>query len=222
MKILFYSNPKTGTSTVEFNFKNFLGEDNVCIINHPSKFFDDYNDTKVKNLLFISGHRFNLRRFLRIKSLDKKFFLFTLFREPAEQIISAYNYDLNMKYKFFIPFWVWYYFLIPKNPQCSHFYRRFHNQFFKSFFLNKKFFKSTLNKFELFDKIILTENIDNEVPALINSVMGKNKLVKLIQRKKTGLDYKKYKKLTPKLRNLLNKKNSLDFKLYKHFKNNNF
>ena len=99
MKILFYSNPKTGTSTVEFNFKNFLGEDNVCIINHPSKFFDDYNDTKVKNLLFISGHRFNLRRFLRIKSLDKKFFLFTLFREPAEQIISAYNYDLNMKYK---------------------------------------------------------------------------------------------------------------------------
>ena len=219
MKILFYSNPKTGTSTVEFNFKIFLGEDNVCIINNPSKFFDDYSDTKVKNLLFISGHRFNLKRFLRIKSLDKKLFLFTLFREPAKQIISAYNYDLNMKYKFFIPFWIWYYFLIPKNPQCSHFYRRFYNQFFQSLFLNNNFYDLTIKKFQIFDKIILTENIDDEIPALIKSALEEDTVLKLIQRKKAGSHYKIYKKLSPTLRNFLNRKNSLDYKVYNYFKN---
>ena len=53
-----YSNPKTGTSTVEFNAKQSLGESKVMIVNKPNMDdFDALSDTQISALDFVSGHR---------------------------------------------------------------------------------------------------------------------------------------------------------------------
>ena len=126
MKLIMYSNPKTGTSTVEFNAKQSLGESKVMIVNKPNMDdFDALSDTQISALDFVSGHRLTQERVNRLRRLQEGCEVITLFRSPAEQIVSAYNYDTNYKYGRKIPFWFWYRFLIPKNPQASHFVRRF-------------------------------------------------------------------------------------------------
>ena len=104
-----YSNPKTGTSTVEFNAKQSLGESKVMIVNKPNMDdFDALSDTQISALDFVSGHRLTQERVKRLQRIHEGCEVITLFRSPAEQIVSAYNYDTNYKYGRKIPFWFWY------------------------------------------------------------------------------------------------------------------
>lgn len=214
-----YSNPKTGTSTVEFNAKQSLGESKVMIVNKPNMDdFDALTDTQISALDFVSGHRLTQERINRLQRIHEGTEVITLFRSPAEQIVSAYNYDTNYKYGRKIPFWFWYRFLIPKNPQASHFVRRFQGKWIASFFLSSRHFKQILEDFGLFNKVILTENINYEIPKLYENVGIELLNGELVRRKATGKDYIKYKSLDPKLRARLEKENKLDYQLYEYFK----
>ena len=214
-----YSNPKTGTSTVEFNAKHSLGESKVMIVNKPNMDdFDALTDTQISALDFVSGHRLTQERVKRLQRIHEGTEVITLFRSPAEQIVSAYNYDTNYKYGRKIPFWFWYRFLIPKNPQASHFVRRFQGKWVASFFLSSRRFKQILADFGLFNKVILTENINYEIPKLYENVGIELLNGELVRRKATGKDYIKYKSLDPKLRARLEKENKLDYLLYEYFK----
>ena len=63
MKLIMYSNPKTGTSTVEFNAKQSLGESKVIIVNKPNMDdFDALSDEQISQLDFVSGHRLTQER----------------------------------------------------------------------------------------------------------------------------------------------------------------
>ena len=215
-----YSNPKTGTSTVEFNAKQSLGESKVMIVNKPNMDdFDALSDTQISTLDFVSGHRLTQERLNRLRRLQEGCEVITLFRSPAEQIVSAYNYDTNYKYGRKIPFWFWYRFLIPKNPQASHFVRRFQGKWIASFFLSSRHFKQILEDFGLFNKVILTENINYEIPKLYENVGIDLVNEELVRRKATGKDYIKYLTLDEKLKNRLEKENKLDYLLYEYFKN---
>ena len=214
-----YSNPKTGTSTVEFNAKQSLGESKVMIVNKPNMDdFDALTDTQISALDFVSGHRLTQERVKRLQRIHEGTEVITLFRSPAEQIVSAYNYDTNYKYGRKIPFWFWYRFLIPKNPQASHFVRRFQGKWIASFFLSSRHFKQILADFGFFNKVILTENINYEIPKLYENVGIELLNGELVRRKATGKDYIKYKSLDPKLRARLEKENKLDYQLYEYFK----
>lgn len=214
-----YSNPKTGTSTVEFNAKQSLGESKVMIVNKPNMDdFDALTDTQISALDFVSGHRLTQERINRLQRIHEGTEVITLFRSPAEQIVSAYNYDTNYKYGRKIPFWFWYRFLIPKNPQASHFVRRFQGKWIASFFLSSRHFQQILEDFGLFNKVILTENINYEIPKLYENVGIELLNGELVRRKATGKDYIKYKSLDPKLRARLEKENKLDYQLYQYFK----
>ncbi len=215
-----YSNPKTGTSTVEFNAKQSLGESKVMIVNKPNMDdFDALTDTQISALDFVSGHRLTQERMNRLQRIHEGTEVITLFRSPAEQIVSAYNYDTNYKYGRKIPFWFWYRFLIPKNPQASHFVRRFQGKWVASFFLSSRRFKQILADFRIFNKVILTENINYEIPKLYENVGIELLNGVLVRRKATGKDYIKYVSLDPKLRARLEKENKLDYLLYEYFKN---
>ncbi len=215
-----YSNPKTGTSTVEFNAKQSLGESKVMIVNKPNMDdFDALTDTQISALDFVSGHRLTQERMNRLQRIHEGTEVITLFRSPAEQIVSAYNYDTNYKYGRKIPFWFWYRFLIPKNPQASHFVRRFQGKWVASFFLSSRRFKQILADFRIFNKVILTENINYEIPKLYENVGIELLNGVLVRRKATGKDYIKYVSLDPKLRARLEKENKLDYQLYQYFKN---
>lgn len=214
-----YSNPKTGTSTVEFNAKQSLGESKVMIVNKPNMDdFDALTDTQISALDFVSGHRLTQERMNRLQRIHEGTEVITLFRSPAEQIVSAYNYDTNYKYGRKIPFWFWYRFLIPKNPQASHFVRRFQGKWVASFFLSSRRFKQILADFRIFNKVILTENINYEIPKLYENVGIELLNGVLVRRKATGKDYIKYVSLDPKLRARLEKENKLDYQLYQYFK----
>ena len=214
-----YSNPKTGTSTVEFNAKQSLGESKVMVVNKPNMDdFDALTDTQISALDFVSGHRLTQERVKRLQRIHEGTEVITLFRSPAEQIVSAYNYDTNYKYGRKIPFWFWYRFLIPKNPQASHFVRRFQGKWIASFFLSSRHFKQILEDFGLFNKVILTENINYEIPKLYENVGIELLNGELVRRKATGKDYIKYKSLDPKLRARLEKENKLDYQLFEYFK----
>lgn len=214
-----YSNPKTGTSTVEFNAKQSLGESKVMIVNKPNMDdFDALSDSEISTLDFVSGHRLTQDRVNRLQRIHEGTEVITLFRSPAEQIVSAYNYDTNYKYGRKIPFWFWYRFLIPKNPQASHFVRRFQGKWIASFFLSSRHFKQILADFGFFNKVILTENINYEIPKLYENVGIELLNGELVRRKATGKDYIKYKSLDPKLRARLEKENKLDYLLYEYFK----
>ena len=215
-----YSNPKTGTSTVEFNAKQSLGESKVMVVNKPNMDdFDALTDTQISALDFVSGHRLTQERVKRLQRIHEGTEVITLFRSPAEQIVSAYNYDTNYKYGRKIPFWFWYRFLIPKNPQASHFVRRFQGKWIASFFLSSRHFKQILEDFGLFNKVILTENINYEIPKLYENVGIDLVNEELVRRKATGKDYIKYLTLDEKLKNRLEKENKLDYLLYEYFKN---
>ncbi len=214
-----YSNPKTGTSTVEFNAKQSLGESKVMIVNKPNMDdFDALTDTQISALDFVSGHRLTQERMNRLQRIHEGTEVITLFRSPAEQIVSAYNYDTNYKYGRKIPFWFWYRFLIPKNPQASHFVRRFQGKWVASFFLSSRRFKQILADFRIFNKVILTENINYEIPKLYETVGIELLNGELVRRKATGKDYIKCKSLDQKLRARLEKENRLDYQLYQYFK----
>lgn len=221
MKLLMYSNPKTGTSTVEYNAKEALFGSNCIIVNKPEeKHFDSLHVSELENLKFISGHRMTKERFDRIKKVCPESKTLSLFRNPAEQIVSAYNYDLNYKYGRYIPFWLWYKFLIPRNPQSSHFVRRFQGHFLKSFFLSSKHITLMLKWYdESFDYVILTEKIDEEIPLVFKTCGITREELELVRRKSTGKDYKPFLKLTDTLRIRLENDNKLDVALYQAFKN---
>ena len=215
-----YSNPKTGTSTVEFNAKQSLGESKVMIVNKPNMDdFDALSDTQISTLDFVSGHRFTQERLNRLRRLQNGCEVITLFRSPAEQIVSAYNYDTNYKYGRKIPFWFWYRLLIPKNPQASHFVRRFQGKWRDSFVLSSADFKQIVAGYEQFNRVILTENINKEIPRVYKNVGIDLVNEELVRRKATGKDYIKYLTIDEKLKNRLEKENKLDYLLYEYFKN---
>ena len=215
-----YSNPKTGTSTVEFNAKQSLGESKVIIVNKPNMAdFDALSDEQISQLDFVSGHRLTKNRVERLKRLNKAAEVITLFRSPSEQIVSAYNYDINYKYGRKIPFWFWYRFLIPKNPQASHFVRRFQGKWRASFVLSSADFEQIVAGYQQCNRVILTENINQEIPIVYKNVGIELVNEELVRRKATGKDYIKYLTLDEKLKNRLEKENRLDCLLYEYFKN---
>ena len=214
-----YSNPKTGTSTVEFNAKQSLGESKVMIVNKPNmNDFDALSDMQISKLDFVSGHRLTQERVKRLLRIQAGTQVITVFRSPAEQIVSAYNNDTNYKYGRKIPFWFWYRFLIPKNPQASHFVRRFQGKWSASFFLSSRHFKQIVAGYQLFNKVILTENINCEIPNLYKNAGIELVNGELVRRKATGKDYKKYLSLNAKLKARLERENKLDYQLYNYFK----
>lgn len=214
-----YSNPKTGTSTVEYNAKMSVGEDRAIIVNKPNmEDFDALSNEQILNFTFISGHRMTEERVERIREIDPDAEVITLFRNPAEQIVSAYNYDINYKYGRKIPFWFWYKFLIPRNPQASHFVRRFQGRWLSSLFLGKRHYDRILDEYRIFNRVVVTKNINAEIPEIFESHGIKLNDGTLIKRKATGTDYVKYLSLDKKLRKKLERQNKLDFKLYRHFK----
>ena len=220
MKLIMYSNPKTGTSTVEFNALRNLPSGSAMVINRPNEMdFDTLTSDEIFALSFISGHRMNAKRVSRIRKLTNDIEVITLFRNPVDQIISAYNYDMNHKYRLIIPFWIWYFFLIPRNPQASHFVRRYQGRWLASFFLGIRHFRQLVKGYDNFDKVIMTDQIDSDIPVLFKNhgiLLLNNKLVR---RKSTGVDYVTHISLNAKLKKRLECNNRLDMELYHYFKN---
>ena len=214
--LIFYANPKTGTSTIEYNARINLDKTEWFLKNVGDNHLSLSKESKMK-LKFISGHRINYKIVDDLSSI-KNVNLITVFRDPAEQIISAYNYDIHMKYKFKIPFYIWYKFLIPKNPQSSHFVRRFKLNFIKSLFLNKNNFKEILNYLKQFNLVLTTNQINTIIPFYFNEIgIINDEKYQLKTRKVTGIAYPKYLKLNNSLREKLYKDNELDFKVFQYF-----
>jgi methyl coenzyme M reductase subunit D len=67
--------------------------------------------------------------------------------------------------------------------------------------------------------VILTENINEEIPIVYKNVGIELSNGELVRRKATGKDYIKYLSLDEKLKNRLEKQNRLDYRLYEYFKN---
>ena len=84
--------------------------------------------------------------------------------------------------------------------------------------MSSRHFKQILADFGFFNKVILTENINYEIPKLYENVGIELLNGELVRRKATGKDYIKYKSLDPKLRARLEKENKLDYLLYEYFK----
>lgn len=217
--IVMYSIPKTGTSTVEYSARMsthlrtvVLNRENYtesfdAICNHPT----DYD--------FISGHRISSVIVNEIRRIESNVSTLTLWREPSFQILSAYHYDLAYKYQFYIPFYIWYCFLIPRNPQASHLCRRYDNNYVKSLILSVgdiTYIKSILTTF---DHLIPTEQIDTLIPKLFDYHYGLQQPFELVRRKTTGSDYRRRIEMTPKLRNWLNRQNRLDYEIHRELTN---
>lgn len=219
MKLVMYAIPKTGTSTVEYNAKRRLPKEASMVVNaREIKGFDDLSNDRLSQLQFVSGHRITRDIIEKMKGLDSSFRAITLFRNPAEQIVSAYNFALNHKLKRKVPFFFWYHFLLPKNPQTSHFVRRFKGQWWKSFFLSKRDLQEVLKEFEVFDEVICTENINTRIPQLFAACGIGEVNEELIRRKETGNHYHTYLTLTDRLQRKLERDNALDVAVYRHFK----
>ena len=86
------------------------------------------------------------------------------------------------------------------------------------FLQGPRHFKQILADYALFNKVILTENINYEIPKLYENVGIELVNGELVRRKATGKDYIKYISLDPKLRARLEKENKLDYQLYQYFK----
>ena len=214
-----YSIPKTGTSTVEYNAKKALSKVESFVVNAPEfEKFQELTPEDLRQYKFVSGHRINLEIVQRLKELDSSFRAITLFRDPADQIVSAYNYARNYKYKYSVPFFFWYRFLIPRNPQASHFERRFMGRWLPSFFLKKRDLDYFVRAFEIFDEIICTDQINVRIPELFEQCGILPRTAELIRRKETGIHYQTYLKLNEKLKRKLERDNALDVALYRHFK----
>ena len=213
--IVMYSIPKTGTSTVEYsaristhlrtvvlNRENYT-ESFDAICNHPT----DYD--------FISGHRISSIIVNEIRRKERNVTTLTLWREPSYQILSAYHYDLAYKYRFYIPFPIWYYGLIPRNPQASHLCRRYENNFVRSLVLSSEHITYIKNILATFDHVITTEHIDTLVPELFDRHYGLEQPFQLVRRKTTGTDYRRRIAMTPNLRYRLNRQNRVDYEIHR-------
>jgi hypothetical protein len=73
--------------------------------------------------------------------------------------------------------------------------------------------------YQQFNRVILTENINKEIPRVYKNVGIDFVNEELVRRKATGKDYVKYLTLDEKLKNRLEKENKLDYLLYEYFKN---
>ena len=73
--------------------------------------------------------------------------------------------------------------------------------------------------YQQFNRVILTENINKEIPIVYKNVGIELVNEELVRRKATGKDYIKYLTLDEKLKNRLEKDNRLDYLLYEYFKN---
>ena len=192
----------THLRTVVLNRENYT-ESFDAIWNHPT----DYD--------FISGHRISSVIINEIRRKESNVTTLTLWREPSFQILSAYHYDLAYKFQVYIPFSIWYYFLIPRNPQASHLCRRFENKFVRSLLLSLGDITYIKEILATFDHVIPTEQIDTLVPELFDQHYRLEQPFELVRRKTTGSDYRRRIEMTPNLRYRLNRHNSLDYEIYR-------
>ena len=88
-----------------------------------------------------------------------------------------------------------------------------------SFVLSSADFKQIVAGYQQFNRVILTENINKEIPIVYKNVGIELVNEELVRRKATGKDYIKYLTLDEKLKNRLEKENRLDYLLYEYFKN---
>ena len=215
--IIMYSIPKTGTSTVEYSARITPSFKTIILNreNYSESSQSIYRNSEQFDL--ISGHRISSSL---VNSICKKridVITMTLWREPARQIVSAYNYDLDYKYKFNIPFILWYQFLIPRNPQASHLCRRYASSFVKSLYLSVKDLNFIRSVLATFDYVIPTEKIDDIIPAIFGHHFKLDNEFTLVRRKTTGRDYRRRIDLSLDLRARLNRQNMLDFLIHKEF-----
>ncbi|MDC1022540.1 hypothetical protein OAQ85_03800, partial [Schleiferiaceae bacterium] len=88
-----------------------------------------------------------------------------------------------------------------------------------SFVLSSADFEQIVAGYQQFNRVILTENINQEIPIVYKNVGIELVNEELVRRKATGKDYIKYLTLDEKLKNRLEKENRLDCLLYEYFKN---
>ena len=215
--IIMYSIPKTGTSTVEYSAR--ITPSFKTIILNRENFSESLHSIVSNNEQYdlISRHRISSSLVTSISKDRHNVITMTLWREPAPQIVSAYHYDLDYKYKFHIPFFLWYHFLIPKNPQSSHLCRRYASRFVKSLYLSEKDLNFIRSVLTTFDYVIPTEQIDDIIPAIFRNHFSLDEEFTLVRRKTTGRDYMRRIDLSADLRARLNRENMLDYLIHKEF-----
>ena len=84
--------------------------------------------------------------------------------------------------------------------------------------MSSRDFNRLIAGYQQFSRVVLTENINDEIPMLYDRVGIELSNGELIRRKATGKDYIKYLSLDEKLKRRLEKDNALDHRLYEHFK----
>ena len=227
-KLIFYHLPKTGGQTIKYTLAKYLKEGTLYI--NYSKIGRDReiqmngsiwksNNLEFRNrAVFVAGPSVNIRTKNKFKP-DVKEDYAIIFREPAELIVSLYNYT----YRFTrnpIPFSLWHLKLILKgnrNWQLTNFYRHFLIKgIIKSYFLpSLEFFINVLKSF-LF--VGLTENIDSDIKFFISYFDIENYQ---IERKNVSMNKGKMFKhleLNSTLRSKLNRIHNLDYEIYKLIK----
>ena len=216
--IVMYSIPKTGTSTVEYSAR--MSTHLKTVVLNRENYTDSFDaiSNNPSEYDFISGHRISSAIVSEIKRKERDVTTLTLWREPSYQILSAYHYDLAYKYRSYIPFPIWYYFLIPRNPQASHLCRRYENNFVRSLVLSSRDIPYLKNVLATFDHVIPTEQIDSLVPELFDRHYGLEQPFELVRRKTTGSDYRRRIDMTPNLRQRLNRQNSIDSEIHREIR----
>ena len=162
---------------------------------------------------FIIGHHVH-KNTHKLLSADKVRYI-TFFRNPAEQIVSRYNFETHKDFKNKeLSFDHWYKRFNRKNNQTFHFICRFLQKPYLIFFPQKKVFKIVQQELKKFWYVGTTENIDCDLKFLFNFWGLKNSFI--THDNVSGKNFKKRKSLDESLRQRLLQENWIDTMIYRH------
>ncbi len=208
---VFYAIPKTGGTTINKALINKLNSDeSFMLVNDKYSEYKLLSNEDKGKIKFIAGHRSSYQLINDNPGREIKFI--TFFREPAKQIISHYNFQMNSKFEKPISFKRWYYLHNLRNPQASHLMRRFRGDFLKSFLVTKKDTDAIKELLQSFYFVGVTEHIDMDAPLIFKTFNIQK--ADLIRKKVAGQHYTIFEELNNDLRMKLNKENKYDFDLY--------
>ena len=212
----FYHLPKTGGSTLTATIRNNINDNEYLIFNQELGDFSFalYKRMGQKELIkYASGHRLT-KEFVNYNKSIRKVKSIILIREPAEQIVSSYNHDMNYKFSVKIPFYIWYNFFTVRNPQTSNILRRYIGRFLESININRKKYNNVVNELKDFYYVGVTEHLSKDLKYIMDSICVSD--FKEVNKNVSGIKHKKFLYLDQNLKEKLNNENKYDMKLYEY------
>jgi hypothetical protein len=222
---LFVHVAKTGGTTVREFFAQNLERQNTFIhLGNPTyaqekesgllPFAERPVEQRAKALV-ICGHDVNCRTHLLVPG--KIPYYITFLREPAEKLVSYYNFDMNKRAKKqepLIAFEEWYQTGRSNNITLGWLYRNVFCEE-KPRHVNSSVYKRVLRRLHDFWFVGCSEHLDRDFPLLLRFVglSGTAERANV-----SGVNFPKRVELTRELRTYLNNDNALDFELYSYWK----